>query len=320
MARLAQVSREASVDSTVSTGSCILLDTSAGISTAGIHTTTPEIEHVQKRQSSSPTSIHTAVVAQRRRSTRIVVTKAPRTVSSHENNAIVSSAPELEARNRTISGETLVEGIDKALDLGWKVGDLGAAVVTTKAESNIESKAIRQSVRLSGLARAASAIASKASTLGKRSREMMENGKEKLQALAGTKRSLRPRTSVNEIPDVLEPPRKKAKLDQVPASQSASASPAPVDFKPIQKESKQWLAEGLYVGKKENLDPLLIAAQTRRRGSAKAPTSRTLLPIPMFEGRTLLDMNRDFRLPFDLYSPSQYDQTQSDWKKLPTSK
>jgi len=254
------------------------------------------------------------------------VNKTPKAFSLHENNTLASSVPVQEARNRTISGETLVEGIDKALDLEWKVGDLTAGFPEIKPENKEELKVRRQSARLGGLARAVSVVASKASSLGKRSREMMENGKEKIQALAGSKRSLRSRTSVNEVPEAQKPPRKKARVDQVAESQSASASPVPVIVKPIQKKHKQWLTTGLYVGQEQDFDARFTNAQNARRRSAKAivpaPKPRTFLPMPMFTGRTLLSTNRDFRLPFDVYSPAQrmFGQCIPTWAKRQPSK
>lgn len=336
MARLKPVSRETSVASTraSSNGSCDAL----GSTLSNIIETpasTPGSERDPKPHDATPGSVRTAVIAQRRRSTRITVIKTPRTLSVSEISAPEPSASAVESKSRTVSGDTLVEGIDRpektllnegirALDLDWNVGSLSAAPPKEQEEEKQEPLVRRHSSRLGGLARAASLMASKASSLGKRSREVMESGKDKLQALTGgTTRNLRPRVSA--MTEDLEPASKKTKVDPMSAAKTVTVSPAPSAVPPAKKLVKKWLTNGLYIGQERDFDARLTESQNKRKRLSKSgrpsPKRRSLLPLPMFRGETLLENGRPFRLPFDVYSPapSVYGQPKPSWNKTSSS-
>lgn len=336
MARLAKVSREPSVASSSSAGSCIVLDAGPAIDTPA---TTPEPERVARVRDTPPVTIETAVVAHRRRSTRITVVKTPKTQSISGWSAPALTAALKYPQSRTVSGETLVEGIERpekellnqgieALDIGWNVGELSAAASAQAPAEKIEVINRRKSSRVGGLARAASLMANKVSVLGKRGREAIESGKEKLQHAFGgeQKRSLRSHGSESKLSqDTQEPIQKKVKTDAAPATKAIVSSPVLVTSQPLPKKNKIWLTSGLYVGQEQDFDARLTDAQNKRKRLSKSgkptPKRNSVLPLPMFRGHTLLELGRPFQLPFDVFSPHLHErgQPRAEWNKTQSS-
>ncbi len=77
-------------------------------------------------------------------------------------------------------------------------------------------------------------------------------------------------------------------------------------------KKKLWLTQGLYVG--QDLDPRLESIFGKR--SCSFSQQRKLLPLPMFSGARLLELGRDFKLPFDVFNALPRGQPKpEDWKK-----
>lgn len=75
---------------------------------------------------------------------------------------------------------------------------------------------------------------------------------------------------------------------------------------------KLWLTQGLYVG--QDLDPRQEKIFGER--SFSFSQRRKLLPLPMFAGARLLELGRDFKLPFDVFNALPRGQPKpEDWKK-----
>lgn len=236
--------------------------------------------------------------------------------------------------SRTVSGETLVQGDDEAqsqlvrrsiqlLDLDWKVDALpGDDIETSEHQENISRK---KSLRMGMLERASSMVDKTKSVLGKRSREAMEAGKEKLQVLKeGRRASLRQRGEESkETPSLKGPAPKKTRLSEVSDVKAASPRPELRRKESIKPKVKRWLSQGLYVGQDRDFDPRLTETKNKLKKATKAldpAKQRSLLPLPMFAGQRTLDVGRDFRLPFDVFSPLPPGQPKPDeWRKTQKS-
>lgn len=185
----------------------------------------------------------------------------------------------------------------------------------------------RQSTRLAAATTAATlAVNAVASTVGKRGREVLESGKEKLLGARDNKKHrLRDRSQVKvEAATEAEPERKKPRL-------SAASAPAQLEDRqstssePARRLTKRWLQCGLYTGQDRDFEPRLSEARNQRKrkssGASSLRRENRALPLPMFAGEQLLQRGRDFRLPFDVFSPLPPGQPKpEEWKKARSSK
>ena len=200
----------------------------------------------------------------------------------------------------------------------------------TKSKSKAEkSPQPRRSSRLSLVTRAVEVLDRAASVLGKRSRDAMEK------AVTQRRASLRPRhslpakdtlTSSSELPDPKKRrvsdgdlQAKKKELEAEAEKNEDAEKPTAPHFR-----QKRWLDQGMYTGQERDYNPRLNEANNKiraaRRRSAPEP-QRKLLPLPMFAGERLLKLGRDFKLPFDVFSPLPPGQPKPDeWKKTNRSK
>ena len=72
-----------------------------------------------------------------------------------------------------------------------------------------------------------------------------------------------------------------------------------------QRKEKVWLNKGLYAGQEgKNLD-WFSGKSDKEKASSNLPEYKPngLLPLPMWKGQRLLQLGRDFKLPFDVCSP-----------------
>ena len=205
-----------------------------------------------------------------------------------------------------------------------------AAARKTKMEENAklrearqkaaDEKATRRSSRASMLTKASDLVSDVASNvLGKRGRDAYEKGMDKL---GGLKNNLRPRSMIEPAtapapePSFDGPMSKKRRLSDgdLPVSQIAAARKS---F-PRRKE-KRWLSSGLYAGQPRAFDGRLTESKNKRKQETKPAEpakENTVLPLPMFAGERLLKHGRDFKLPFDLFSPLPQGQPKPDeWRK-----
>jgi histone-lysine N-methyltransferase ASH1L len=265
-----------------------------------------------------------------------------------------------QTRRRTISGDTLVgalelsnsstetfqknanqlvhDGID-ALDLEWSVKklpksrsqiSLGSSPKRTTKQKDL---ARRKSTRSAG--DKVENFTKKLSVLGKRGRENFESG------LAKAKRELRNLADTNEYakidlkPVVLEvwsrgklvtqePPKKKKKKEEEEVTAPKVEETKQVDKKKAGgRKEKVWLTKGLYAGQEgTNFDYWSSnKGKERERLQDIAPyRPNGILPMPMWHGQRLLQIGRDFKLPFDVCSPLPPGQPKPDeWRKTSSS-
>ena len=243
--------------------------------------------------------------------------------------------------SRTVSGETLVPDINDsqssllqegihALDLPWNLNTPPTAG-TGKSESAMDAakspqkktpakkyasatNPTRRSSRLSIVQSAGDFTEAASTILGKRSREVLEKGKEKI-------RSLRPRKSAPEeaVGTFEGPVAKRLRLSEPTVSKpSLEQKPlAPADLP--KRKAKRWLNQGLYLGQHRGFDARLTETKNKLKKERKevVGSQRSMLPLPMFAGERLLKNGRDFNLPFDVFSPLPPGQPKPDeWRKV----
>ncbi|KAL4922205.1 hypothetical protein BDW62DRAFT_79114 [Aspergillus aurantiobrunneus] len=212
---------------------------------------------------------------------------------------------------------TLRKRVEQAL-----ARDKGHTSEKSSKATNVDSQTpIRRSSRLSLLGKVSDLATG---VLGKRTRSTREKAKE-----PDRRASLRPRqpaTPKEESTLTNEPPAKKRRVSgsELPAKAKSESDVNQEDTTPSEVitrfKEKRWLTHGLYSGQEyTNSRPSQRRTENARRKSLNQDQSshqRKFLPLPMFAGERLLQMGRDFELPFDIYSPLPPGQPKpNEWRK-----
>jgi len=109
----------------------------------------------------------------------------------------------------------------------------------------------------------------------------------------------------------------QASSDSLSSVNRVMHSPAP--------KNKKWLISGLYAGQRRTFNASLIESENKRKSTSatnallvcQASEENRVLPMPMFAGTRLLTTDRDFKLPFDIFSPLSISQPKPDgWRKV----
>ncbi|KAI9780486.1 MAG: hypothetical protein M1816_002848 [Peltula sp. TS41687] len=250
------------------------------------------------------------------------------------NESIISGsrARRTQDGNRTISGETFVNTTSAdAAETGGSTVLLASEQqqsVKPDAELDRSVKSVpprRMSTRLEGLVKAKDDVKQTLSVLGKRGRDAVSVGKRaKVDVAEGLQRraSLRPRVGLGleETKENDEPVSKKAKIPVLSTS-TKQDMPTIAVSQPVQPKPKvkRWLSHGLYVGQHRGFDGRLTESKNRLKAAASENSDgkeNSILPLPMFNGERLLDTGRDFKLPYDIFSPLPPGQPKpEEWKK-----
>lgn len=253
------------------------------------------------------------------------------------------------SRRRTISGDTLVngeadavsrvagnlirDGID-ALDLQWSVGELKAPrAKKAKTEKAETPRLTRHTARIFNTP--VDSLATKVSSLGKRSRKTFE------QKITKMSRELRRLQDTNEFAGIEEKPvirtvwsngkmvivdqngdpiqpKKKARSEEPKKEEAAVEKPAEVEKPKKTKRTKKYLDRGLYAGQATPADLTKGLSNAEQKKLAQTPELQgygrpnKALPLPMFSGLRLLLSGRDFKLPFDVCNPLPPGQPKPD--------
>ena len=272
-----------------------------------------------------------------------------------------------EADNRdgqTDLQEQLLQSGVQALDGDWAIGALpGDSLGVVRNDTSHLQR--RKSPRIKLFDRASIAVERTTSILGKRGREVMEAGMEKMQALQGANKRQDATLRGTENATV-DNPKKRARFSIPNEDEGMSLQPSPrIDT--IKKRSKHWVNQGvseisismfsrwiqgwtlrrslhlsalsyipsgtesqsqystpdtefiqLYVGQQPDFNPKFTERQNKQNKSLLDHRLRkaSAMPLPMFAGARVLAMGRDFKLPFDVFSPLPPGQPKPDeWKK-----
>ncbi|CAK3782269.1 Histone-lysine N-methyltransferase, H3 lysine-36 specific [Lecanosticta acicola] len=223
------------------------------------------------------------------------------------------------------------EEVDKALKPDWEI----------PADSPKGKLPARPTRKPSIRDRARNAAGKMTTALGKRTRDMMENGKRAL-GLQKEKESPQKNKLLKELdtgtrgvldemdlddPPILSPrPSKRAKTNGRAPAQTLPPATAPTG--PLQKTSdgkkvKKWQNEGLYVGQEADFDTAKNPKKLQKKRPASAmseaesgpPAKKPFMPLPMF---SYLENKRPFTIPYDVFAPSlkKGDERPKDWQKL----
>jgi [histone H3]-lysine4 N-trimethyltransferase ASH1L len=117
------------------------------------------------------------------------------------------------------------------------------------------------------------------------------------------------------------PDAKKRRVSSGATLTSSESAPVLSSKKPQRApKDKKWLISGLYAGQQRSFDARHHGGSNKKRKSEAADSDEkkenTTLPLPMFLGERLLKEGRDFKLPFDVFSPLPPGQPKPDeWRK-----
>ncbi|PGH09536.1 histone-lysine N-methyltransferase ASH1L [Blastomyces parvus] len=211
--------------------------------------------------------------------------------------------------------------------------ELGENTAEIKKKDGSEDRARRRSSRLVMLEKTSEMVGRASTVLGKRSREAMLKGKDRLKVI-NRRASLRPRnvvcgtstpsttpTSTSDGPVLKK--RRVSEGDAVASKKSSDNTSVegndtqPPKPKVVPYKRKQWLSHGLYAGQDRHFDPRLTEEKNRVKFAKKnAEERKKVFPLPMFAGGRLIEDGRDFKLPFDIFSPLPPGQPKPDeWRK-----
>ncbi|KAK2629611.1 hypothetical protein QTJ16_000431 [Diplocarpon rosae] len=175
--------------------------------------------------------------------------------------------------------------------------------------------------------------------LGKRSRQAID-----VAGLAKAKRELRNLADTNEFAKIdtapvihevwsngklvkPESPRKKKKVEEAaaakPKEEFAQVTEKP---KPSGRKQKLYLTKGLYAGQEpdiKNFDWFKDSSFKLQEDMEEVAPFRpnSFMPLPMWHGQRLLQVGRDFKLPFDVCAPLPPGQPKPDeWRKTSSNR
>jgi [histone H3]-lysine4 N-trimethyltransferase ASH1L len=182
-----------------------------------------------------------------------------------------------------------------------------------KRKKLADKHATRRSSRASMLTKAsdfASGVAE--SVLGKRK----DRGSE-------LRTSPRIKRTLDVLASAEEPDAKKRRISDsvLPSATQSAATPTTTTNKkaPRPPKDKKWLISGLYAGQKREFDARHHGGTKGKRKSTTESAENKenpIMPLPMFFGERLLKEGRDFKLPFDVFSPLPPGQPKPDeWRK-----
>lgn len=279
-----------------------------------------------------------------------------RLTKSESHDLLIETADDETLKTRTVSGETLVnmdnasqstlvkEGI-AALDLPWdmseafsKGGKHDLLAVTSSRRTSTAGDAEDDESEMDQQERVARAAAKKAKM--KENNQLWEARRKSAQKQATRRSSRMPLLEkasemVSNIATSVLGKRKdrttqstsnpnsqstKQAGEPEPKKQRLSKAPTPPEEPiisakaPSPRREKKWLNSGLFAGQQRTVS----SQKSRKSGEAvQPPTKNWVLPLPMYAGERLLTQGRDFKLPFDIFSPLPAGQPKPDeWKKV----
>lgn len=234
---------------------------------------------------------------------------------------------DMDSEGHTVAIATSVGADDAEKQLLEEAGQLprpemciGALVEQTAKtlEDEKHDTTRRRSTRLGTLDRATGLVQTTKNLLGKRERDTCTTEfKEVDQRSANGDGS--GTSNGTEVLKSEGPVKKRAwLLNKLHESDQLSA-PATEPKISRQSRAKRWLSHGLYIGQDESTGSRVSQKASKLNRPSNECSNikhRKILPMPMFRGHRMIEMGRDFKLPFDIFSPLPPGQTRpEEWKK-----
>ena len=239
-----------------------------------------------------------------------------------ERGIRINSRETLVKDSENTHGARLLQQSVQALDEDWSVGVMPGDKLTlsTRDEKGIKA---RRSTRLAILDQGSSTIQRNTTVLGKRGHETFEAGMKESRKAKRDNKPINLRPTESEIPSCEGPSGKRARFSKAEISKNQSMTAGQGEHRIIKRPTKPWVTQGLYVGQHRSDDARLTEIRNKeRKTSNNRPRAgeRATMPMPMWIGDKIIEMGRDFKLPFDVFSPLPPGQPKPDeWKKTQKS-
>ena len=80
---------------------------------------------------------------------------------------------------------------------------------------------------------------------------------------------------------------------------------------------KHWLTSGLYAGSRTSADNSKILGKSRKSDPGPGASKKSFkFALPIFHGKMLMDQQRDFKLPWNLYATSGDNCKPPNWSRI----
>ena len=182
----------------------------------------------------------------------------------------------------------------------------------------------RRSSRLSLLSPYTSKVVDIAQTpkrdVGKRSHEVMAAGSKSADAKLGSRSWGGWQNSLKKVRVKEESSEGEEDSSEEETSEEGEEEDEDEKKPQAQKKPKVWETQGLFVGQEGEFDYRRRTKRGRLSGAGALPKkSKPILPLPMYQGLALMDNRRDFKLPFNVFSPTPFKVHPPGWKSLSRS-
>lgn len=211
----------------------------------------------------------------------------------------------------------LVEEAGQLLGPEWSLGGLSGHTAKIHEERKYDTHR-RSSTRLRMLDKATRLIEKTKGVLGKRGRDKCETEPQEIEKRSG--HGARSGMSKDiEVHEFEGPTKKCARFSNDLRGPGVSSTLGTETKHVRQSMAKRWLLHGLYIGQDQDSGSGFSQKRSRLKrplDDGSAIQHRRFLPMPMFGGHRMMEMGRDFKLPFDIFSPLPPGQPRpEEWKK-----
>jgi AWS domain len=124
--------------------------------------------------------------------------------------------------------------------------------------------------------------------------------------------------AVDRVSEFWEGPRKEPPRGQK-RSQDDSVIPSKTQDPPDQPLKKRWLTSGLYAGSRTSADNSKILGKSRKSDPGPGAGRKFKFTMPLFHGKNLMEKQRDFLLPWNLYATTGQICKPPNWSRIKRS-
>jgi len=239
-------------------------------------------------------------------------------LEKHRQNVFRNGVPPPEEVTKTNTVEKVKERVRKAETEATEDG-AEEQLATEVAEAH-RRRSSRVDLRKEAVLR--NKVIATGAALAKMGQEAIASGKGRLQQALGT--SSRSTPAKESVKSTLKASKKRSRAS---LAQEAEASEDEWEDEKefVKPKVKKWEEHGLYIGQHRGFDARLTESQNRQKRRALQAKENKALPLPMYAGDRLLSTDpkkewRDFKLPFDTFSPLDRRVKVDGWVKLSKSK